>query len=86
MSEYPLEIKFKTQEKMVLVLQTIVSCVFGELAKDPDLGEAIKRGFDNAALSAEVLALKMGKSERDNTALDALQIIEDFRAITFGEK
>jgi hypothetical protein len=61
--------------------------VFSELAKDPKLERAIRAGFDNALLSAEVLALqKDGPKEDSEMGLDALRIIEDFRRITFGER
>ncbi len=74
------------QRSSLLALQTIVSYVFAELAKvDPKLNAAIKKGFDDAAMSAEVLALKDGKGERGQSALIALDIIEKFRAITFNE-
>jgi hypothetical protein len=74
------------QRSSLLALQTIVSYVFAELAKvDPKLSAAIKKGFDEAAMSAEVLALKGGKGERGRSALIALDIIEEFRAITFNE-
>jgi len=86
MSEYPVETKLKTQETLMVALQGIVSYVFAELAKvDPKLEAAIKAGFENAALSSEVLAMKEGKNEKGQTGLDVLQVIEEFREITFGK-
>ena len=85
MSEYGIEIRLKAQQQMMLALQTIMAYVFSEIAKqDPKLEAAIKAGFDNAALSAEVLAMKKGGSARGEDALDVLQLIEKLREITFG--
>ncbi len=86
MTDYPLETKFKAQENINLALQSIVACVFSELAKDPKFETAIRIGFDNAALSAEVLAMKLGGSKKGETGSEVLRIIEGFREITFAEK
>ena len=86
MPKYSLETKLKVQEKMVLALQTIMFSVFSELGKDPKLEAAIKAGFENAAASAEVLAMRMGGTEKGETGSDVLEMIEEFRKLTFGEK
>jgi hypothetical protein len=85
MSEYGMEVRLKTQEQMMLALQAIVTYVFSEIAKqDPKLEEAIKTGFDNAALSAEVLAMKEGgRSSKGADASNVLQLVEEMRKITF---
>jgi hypothetical protein len=64
----------------------VLAYVFSELAKaDPKLDAAIRAGFDNAALSAEVLAMKGGQTKKGDAGLDVLRFIEEFREITFSD-
>ena len=58
--------------------------VRSEIAKqDPKLEAAVKTGFDNAARSAEVLAMKEGGRAKGEEASEVLQIIDELRDITF---
>jgi hypothetical protein len=81
-----LDIRLRTQETMMVALQAIVSYVLSEVAKaDPKLAAAIRTGFDHAAISAEVLAMKKSGEGDGRAAASALAVIEEFRQITFDE-
>lgn len=68
-------------------LQILISHVLDEIARsDPNLDFAIRKGFDNAANDTEDLAIKLGKTAAPEHTVKALQIIEEMRTMTFGDR
>ena len=76
-----------TADKMVLAIQLALGHILAEIGQvDEKLKDAIKRGFDNASLDAERMALRGSDERRTETANSMLAILEELRTITFPEK
>src|SRR5262249_45210067 len=72
-------------DDMLMAQELSMAHVLSEVAKtDPKLRGAIEKGFEDAILDAEVLAMKEGKTERGQRSSHVLAIIEHIRDITLG--
>jgi hypothetical protein len=76
-----------TADLMVLATQLALAHILEEIGKhDEKLLAAIKRGFDNAALDAERMAMRGPAEKRAQDAASLLEIIEGLRSMTFPRK
>ena len=76
----------KSDDVLNTAFQLTFVHIFEELGRaDPKLKEAIRRGFEQAADAAQVLAMKDPDSAGGETSLRVLDVIEQFQRMTLGE-
>jgi hypothetical protein len=82
-----IEQRIRELEAENLALRIIMGIVLSKLARIPSIQSAIVEGLDQSANVAETVALtKFGESTAPKHAIEALRIIEDFRAMILGNE
>jgi hypothetical protein len=70
-----------------LAIKAVISHVLGRVTMaDPRIAAAIRSGFDDAASFIEDVAIQRGMRAALGHTVKALDIVEDLRAATFGNR
>ena len=70
-----------------LALQTVLTQTLSRLSRlSPEISRAVRDGFDDAANVTERLAIHFGKAARPEHTVKALRVVEEMRAVVFGDK